>query len=576
MSGHGEMRLTRREREVLVELCRPGVAERAFNEPASTRDIACALFVTEAAVKQHMLRLYEKFALFDEATNRRMELANQALERGIVTASDVGAVDRGSANAPAATPAEGAVREGHRALARRAFREAFQILAAAKERNELTTADDFAALGEAALWAGDPDTSQTARQTAYQHYLSTGDEHRAAVIAMGLVTNYAIRLKFAAAGGWLGKAHRHLEGKPEGREHALLAAIHGLVEVLGNDLERGYESTKRAMDLGARYGDRDAQALGQVCHACVLQRRRKFREANALFDEAMATATAGELGPLATGIVYCRTVCSCLDVFDYKRALEWTDLAAQAGHTLGEGGFPGDCRAHRATILAARGLSEEALSEARAASTESEVFDLAHTGIASYELGELYLRAGDLELAEQAFARAAELGMVPEPGRSMLAFRQGRPGPAYAALARAVEEVGQDPLRRARLRPAQVDLALSLGRLDYAKVAQRDLEDTARDFESKTIDALSTHARGKIALSEARVGEAVADLTASARLFAAMEMPLQAARARFDLGRALDANGARDAALLELQAASASFRKLGAAADADAVEHFLT
>jgi tetratricopeptide (TPR) repeat protein len=575
MSGRGEIRLTRREREVLVELCRPAVAERAFNEPASTRDIACALFVTEAAVKQHMLRLYEKFALFDEAANRRVELANRVLEQGIVTASDLGAIDRGSAAAPA-TPADGAARDGHQALGRRAFREAFQILAAAKERNELTTADDFAALGEAAIWAGEPDASQAARQTAYQQYLSAGDEHRAAVMALGLVINYATRLKFAAAGGWLGKAQRHLEGKPEGREHALLAGIRGLVEVLGDDLERGYESTKLAMDLGARYGDRDALALGQVCHACVLQRRRRFREANALFDEAMATATAGELGPLATGLVYCRTVCSCLDVFDYKRALEWTDLAAEAGRTLGDGGFPGDCRAHRATILAARGLSEEAIGEARAASEECEVFDLTHTGIASYELGELYLRADDLELAAQAFARAADLGMVPEPGRSMLAFRQGRPEAAHAGLARAVEAVGKDSLRRARLRPLEVDVALSLGRLEDAKIAQRDLEETARDFESKAIDALSTHARGKIALSEARVGEAVIDLTTSARLFAAMEMPLQAARARFDLGRALDANGARDAALLELQAAAASFRKLGAKADADAVDRLLT
>jgi hypothetical protein len=37
------IRLTRREREVLVELCRPILERASFHEPAPTRDIARAL-----------------------------------------------------------------------------------------------------------------------------------------------------------------------------------------------------------------------------------------------------------------------------------------------------------------------------------------------------------------------------------------------------------------------------------------------------------------------------------------------------------------------------------------------------
>jgi len=55
--------LTRREREVLLVLCRTVLAGDAFTEPASIREIANVLVVTEAAVKQHLGHLYDKFGI---------------------------------------------------------------------------------------------------------------------------------------------------------------------------------------------------------------------------------------------------------------------------------------------------------------------------------------------------------------------------------------------------------------------------------------------------------------------------------------------------------------------------------
>lgn len=81
--------LTRRERDVLVALCRPLVAAQVFSEPATLRDIAAALVVTEAAVKQHLLNLYEKFGIPPGSGRRRVLLANQALSRGAVTPADL-------------------------------------------------------------------------------------------------------------------------------------------------------------------------------------------------------------------------------------------------------------------------------------------------------------------------------------------------------------------------------------------------------------------------------------------------------------------------------------------------------
>jgi pSer/pThr/pTyr-binding forkhead associated (FHA) protein len=55
------------------------------DEPASIREIADALVVTEAAVKQHLAHLYDKFGIQGGGERRRVRLANEALRRGAVT-----------------------------------------------------------------------------------------------------------------------------------------------------------------------------------------------------------------------------------------------------------------------------------------------------------------------------------------------------------------------------------------------------------------------------------------------------------------------------------------------------------
>ncbi len=75
--------LTRRELEVLTALCRPALQQDAFVAPSTARDIADELVVTEAAVKQHLLRLYQKFKIA-EGVNRRARLANEVISAGVV------------------------------------------------------------------------------------------------------------------------------------------------------------------------------------------------------------------------------------------------------------------------------------------------------------------------------------------------------------------------------------------------------------------------------------------------------------------------------------------------------------
>jgi pSer/pThr/pTyr-binding forkhead associated (FHA) protein len=81
--------LTPRERDVLVVLCRPLLSRDIFTEPASLKDIATELVVSDAAVKQHLVNLYGKFGIGEEMSHRRTRLANEAIRRGAVTLADL-------------------------------------------------------------------------------------------------------------------------------------------------------------------------------------------------------------------------------------------------------------------------------------------------------------------------------------------------------------------------------------------------------------------------------------------------------------------------------------------------------
>jgi hypothetical protein len=82
-------RLTPRELDVLVALCRPLVSDDPFAQPASIHQMARELFVTEAAIKQHLQNLYEKFGI-PAGVGRRVALANEAVRRGAVSRSMLG------------------------------------------------------------------------------------------------------------------------------------------------------------------------------------------------------------------------------------------------------------------------------------------------------------------------------------------------------------------------------------------------------------------------------------------------------------------------------------------------------
>jgi DNA-binding CsgD family transcriptional regulator len=162
--------LTRRERDVLVALCRPLAEGEIFASPASVREIARALVVTDAAVKQHLSHLYDKFGISEAGTKRRAALAREAIRLGAVSLEDLD---------EAARAAEDAVSAGRHAVGRHEWERAFDLLSEADATRPLE-ADDLKLLGEAALWANRHDASFAADERAFQEYVRVGDPRRVA------------------------------------------------------------------------------------------------------------------------------------------------------------------------------------------------------------------------------------------------------------------------------------------------------------------------------------------------------------------------------------------------------------
>ena len=555
--------LTRRERDTLVALCRPLLVADTFTEPASVREIAAELVVTEAAVKQHLANLYFKFGIAKGA-RRRLLLANEAIRVGAITSSDL------EGSRPVVPVENDVLESGRAAVDRHDWSLGHELLKTAAKRRALG-GDDLERLAQAALWVGEDAESMDAHQNAYQAYVGEGRTDRAAYVAAMLVIHHGRRLELAVAGGWYAKLQTLLQEVPNERGEGYLALATTMLNEASGDWEAALENAGGTLAAGRACADPDLTALGLAFEGLALCHKGEVSEGARRLDEAMASAIGGDLTMMSTGIVYCRTLCASLALHDFRRAIEWADAIEHCRTATGMGGFPGDCRTHRAEALFMHGAWAEGQSEAQVATTESEVWHRPHAGIALYELGVINLRLGSLERAERAFLEAHAHGYPPQPGLALLRLAQGNHNAADEAITGALSDSTLDSLARARLLPARTEIALACGDNLAAQEAAAELIAIGERFETPALRAAGLTARGAAALADDQADAATADLGLGATLWREAEVPYEAARTRALLGEAQLARGERNAALLELGAAVITFEELGAQPDADAV-----
>lgn len=459
------------------------------------------------------------------------------------------------------------VTAGREALERHAWAEAFEQLSRADAAGELGAAD-LEALAEASFWVGELDLTLDAQERAYRGYLDDGQPCRAAGIAMHLARHYNDKLARSVSAGWRGRAERLLEKQPECAEQGYLAMWQAMLALGEGKIDRMKERAERALQIAERFSDRDLWAMATHMLGRALLADGSVEEGLFLIDEATAAAVGGELSADITGTVYCWTISTCRDLADVKRASEWTEAARRWCERQSISGFPGICRIHRAEIMRLRGVWSDAEMEAVRASQELPAFSPRVAGQALGELGEIRLRMGNLEAAEEAFAQAQELGHDGEPGISYLLLYKGDSASALSGVERALDE-SWDKLTRARLLLPLVEIALAAGAPERAAQAATELEAVAEEYGGTLFEACALQARGLVQLDQGDAPTAVRSLRRAVRLWHELDAPYETAQVRVLLARAHQARGDAGAAAAELRVAQGVFERLGASRDVD-------
>ncbi len=149
----------------------------------------------------------------------------------------------------------------------------------------------------------------------------------------------------AIAAGRFHRGRRLLADEPEGPAHGVLAYTGALIALArGEPGGAAAVAASESQRIGGRFCQADIEAVGQTLHACALVRLGRLEEAQAMLDEALAWASSGQLGPVATGQIFCWSTQAMLAAADFERAAEWVEVIESSGI----GGIPGDYRVHRA------------------------------------------------------------------------------------------------------------------------------------------------------------------------------------------------------------------------------------
>ncbi|MFL5308431.1 MAG: LuxR C-terminal-related transcriptional regulator [Polyangia bacterium] len=460
---------------------------------------------------------------------------------------------------------------GRAAYEGRAWRKAYDILSACDASAPLEP-EDLERLAWTAEMAGELDAPGTALERLYEMRLARGESRLAARAALWLGLRARAMRESGRANGWLERAQRLLDGDAvESAEQGLLLLPVAFRHHMAGELEACHDVAARAAAIGDRVGDADLSAFARNVQGRALIRQGRLERGMALLDESMLAAMAGRVSPVITGLVYCGVIASCQRIYAIERAREWT--AALSDWCEGQDGlirFRGPCLVHRAELLQIAGAWPEALDEARNACGIFRLSERDSLAEAHYQQAEIHRLRGEFDLAEESYKAANVHGREPQPGLALMRLAQGRAEAAASAIRRVVAET-QEPLVRATVLPAAVEIAVAVGDLEAARAACRSLDEIAAAFATEAIEALAAHSRARLHLADGDAQAALGPLRRALWVWQKIGAPYPMARVRVDLARACQALGDGEGARLEREIARSVFDELGAAPDAAAL-----
>jgi len=213
----------------------------------------------------------------------------------------------------------------------------------------------------------------------------------------------------AQSSGWLQRAQKLLEQSGlDCVERGYLLLPEAVLALMEGRPDLAYPIFEEAGTIGNRFHDRDVITLSGLGMGQALIAQGQTARGIASLDEVMVGVATGEASPVVAGITYCGVIEACHEVFDLRRAQEWTAalsrwLEAQPDLIP----FRGQCLVHRSQIMQLHGDWPDALNEARRARERlSEPREHPAVGMVFYQVAELQRLRGKFDEAEDAYRQA--------------------------------------------------------------------------------------------------------------------------------------------------------------------------
>ena len=430
-------------------------------------------------------------------------------------------------------------------------------------KDELT-ADDLVAYFEAVWWVGRTDDALRIASSAYDALLVDSRPVEAVKTALWLGVWHLSRGDEPGGSGWWGRARSLAEEIPEHPVHGYLIFF---TEVQANlargELAKAIDAARRAADLGRRFGDPDLLTIGLNSEGRVLLKSGRVVDGLALIDEAMIRVQGGETSALWTGNIYCLTIESCHEVAEIRRLARWTEitekwLGAQSSAVI----LDALCRVHRAQLQLLQGDWDGAEAVADEVIGQLGADRVDYTAEAWYVVGEVRRLRGD-PTAVDAYQEAHARGRDPQPGRALLRLQDGDGAGATASIRSALTAAGTDPLRRAPICSAAVEIALAEGRLEEAREAESELAATAARYATSGLEPMAATARGLMLMAEGQAEAALPVLRGAYRSWIDLGADYAAAGICQSLAEAYRMLGDEASAAAEEVRATATYERLG-------------
>ena len=466
-----------------------------------------------------------------------------------------------------------ALEQGREHFSRQDWGAAFAQLSAADRENPLAL-EDIERLAVIAFLTGRDDECADLWARAHQVCLDHGNVARAVRCAFWLGLGLMTRGEPARGGGWLARAQRLLdEADLDCVERGYMLVPAALQSIGEGNFAAAYAMCTEADQLGRRFSDPDLMTLGRLGRGQTLILQGQMTEGVALLDEVMVSVTAGDVSPILVGLVYCAVIEACHEIFDLRRAQEWTTaLTSWCASQPDLAPYRGQCLVHRAEIMHLHGAWADAMVEAqRARDWLSNPPGQPAVGAAFYQQAELHRLCGDFQQAEDAYREASQWGRSPQPGLALLWLAQGQTRAAEAAIRRVAGEA-LDPVTRSRLLLGYVEIMLAVGDTRAALTGADELAAHAETFKAPLLVAIAAYASGGVLLAEGDARGAIDTMRRAWTIWSELDIPFEAARARVLIGLACRELGDEDTALMELDAARRTFDQLGALPELARVE----